>query len=288
MTSTAADGVIDLTGYRIPPLTFIGRTFPCLLDCSDVTFDGNPDVSDATFVGGASFAGATFAGPCTFDNSHFVGPATFVDTVFVSVSAVRARFDADALLRGIRCEGRFNCTHSQFMGRLEGDSCTFRGGATFQRASFVNSVDVSNSTFGDPGDEYSILDLSSSSFNRPEQAHFRSINRNNDTAGVKLRLLNCHVERVHFDDINWVRRAGRLSITAASNIGHVYRDGITKIDHISFDDALICSLETATFVAPGTCGPSTLPVGVVRSMERIAVASQGALLLLALRRRFRR
>jgi hypothetical protein len=52
-------------------------------------------------------------------------------------------------------------------------------------------------------------------------------------------------------------------------------------------DAVICSLEAATFVTRGVCHVETAAVAAVVTVERVIVSAQAALFLLALRRRFR-
>ena len=144
----------------------------------------------------AVFASAEFPLGACFDGAQFLSDAKFTNAVF-------------------KKESRFFQT--EFLGSPLFLLAEFHEGAFFTLSRFAHGTSFRLATFGPHKEDHQALrdpkpqmaDFTGVGFKQPEEVSFYKANEY-CTQGLLARFVNCEIQRVRFDDVNWYRPYGRL------------------------------------------------------------------------------
>lgn len=125
--------------------------------------------------------------------SFFFPEADFKNFEFTRLACFKlARFTQKAAFRG-----------ATFTQEARFVNATFTQEADFRLATFTHGFDLTETVFLD------LADFSESKFEQPERVWFHQINKKSTTE-FRARFLNCKIEDVSFEDVNWHREHGRM------------------------------------------------------------------------------
>jgi len=151
-------------------------------DFSYFVFTQDADFSDATFTQDAYFIGATFTQDASFSFATFTQDANFRYATFTK--------------------------NASFPG------ATFTEDAVFIRATFTQNADFRGVTFTERGHFHrtsfgQVADFRGATFEKPNRLLFHRVNEKS-RPGMRARFVNCLLEGVRFEDVNWHRERGRI------------------------------------------------------------------------------
>lgn len=160
-TGRPAPGAVTFEEARFEEgWTEAGATFLDGADFSGASFDGPADFSGTVFEAEASFGRALFRETAAFGRSLFVGPADFGGASFTReadftgagwadrVSFYSALLEDDALLGGMRVEGRADFRRVRGGGRTVLDGSRLLGPAQFEHAVWAGALSAVGTRFG--------------------------------------------------------------------------------------------------------------------------------------------
>lgn len=195
------------------------------------TFGQRADFSSAKFIEEADFTGAEFHGEAHFSSAIFSKRGNFVSTTFhLDTSFVGAKFihDANFLVAKFAksadfllmiCQQDADFIQATFGGEANFSKVTFSRSVFFTRAIFKEAVIFDNAIIGpkqgDPTclsraeDASAVAYFWGTEFLKPDQVQFLKVNKN-CVHGLRARFVNCNMERVRFEDVNWYREKSRM------------------------------------------------------------------------------
>jgi uncharacterized protein YjbI with pentapeptide repeats len=201
----------DFSGFSFPQSAFGGRKFEKKAIFSGARFVQKVDLEGSTFTKGVNFRAAIIRAPLFVYDARF-----FEEADFFALYTVK---DAIFSLAKFFCRPDFGS--ARFVGDTSFQSAQFYSGANFSEAQFTLKANFSGSTVGislSPdmylprgiGESSAVVaDFTSVVFERPDSAVFLQVNRLS-SHGLRIRLVNCNVRKVRFEDVNWYRPKGRL------------------------------------------------------------------------------
>ena len=174
---------------------------------SDVCFDkahfeGKQDFTGAVFKKDVTCREANFEGQFMVDSATFHGDVVFDSTTFNRLTAVRTYFGGRTSFRGAKCENKADLSSAVSRQPVDLGSASFRDGLNISDARFSCCAEFIGIDCSQSRDLLPMLDCRNSRFESPDQVIFRSINWQQGCEGLRIGLVNCDIERVHFDDIN--------------------------------------------------------------------------------------
>ena len=175
----------DFSYFVFPELNFRERIFPLDIYFHQATFLRHADFSGAKFLASVVFSLSTFSQEAQFSGASFgPPPASPLAAVGMPPKGVAFR------------------------------ETKFRGNAHFLGATFWQEADFTEAVFGMRTDDVSaegkaIADFRKARFHTPERVSFYQVNRNS-SQGFLVRLVDCQIEGIHFQDVNWARDRGRM------------------------------------------------------------------------------
>jgi hypothetical protein len=220
----------DFVSFVFPSIDFGDFVFTKYANFGGTTFFGHGDFGSAQFEQGAywgmarfldfaNFSKAKFATDTDFIQAWFGGEATFAEAMFSG----EANFWGTIFSKQVMfVKTQFTRACSFFNARFIGDgyfsAATFCRGADFKYATFGANTAFTGSTFGvtegasvgqqDLDSPICIADFTGTGFLKPKLVNFNHANKNSST-GLRLRMLNCNMEEVEFEDVRWHRHLGR-------------------------------------------------------------------------------
>lgn len=185
------------------------------------------DFRKASFFGNAYFLESTFTQRADFSEVKFFGHTGFWKATFAE--------DADFWGASFGSPPQSpEAAQNMPLKVADFQETTFGGDANFAGAIFGQRADFSQAVFGprlgqlagsDASQKHAaIADFRAVRFDKPENVRFYRVNKDS-SQGLLLRLVDCEIEGVHFQDVNWHRQRGRmvlqdeLDITAGHNKG---------------------------------------------------------------------
>ena len=148
----------------------------------DVEFTRTVNFSWATFTQGAVFRKARFTGGAYFGGAKFTKGANFSWATFT---------------KGTHFMGATFSVGADFI------EATFTKAADFLGAKFTEGANFRGATFA------GLAAFRQTRFEQPTRVHFFQINKNT-SEGFRARFLNCRVEELHFEDVNWYKKGPRM------------------------------------------------------------------------------
>jgi uncharacterized protein YjbI with pentapeptide repeats len=203
-------------------INFAHATFARHADFSNSRFDCEVNFSGARFERGSQFEYARFAHPVRFWGVSFCGGTYFSWASFAKC--------ADFSRAAFQSETRFAKT-------IFSNDAVFSGvsfdRSTFFAATFANIADFRGATFEDSAEFYrvvfsSIADFRNAAFRKPTEVIFHRVNNvdQNDSPGMRARLVGCLLENIRFEDVNWNRKNGRMYLEDEADLySSTGRDG---------------------------------------------------------------
>jgi uncharacterized protein YjbI with pentapeptide repeats len=223
-------------------------------DFRDSRFEGEVSFGDATlhsavfseseFLGRAWFGGASILEGADFQTVHFHSDADFFDAkLFGRCRFTYGRYEGDSSFSGtLLGDSDFSCSEFRafanfyktvFTGQasfnltkfqdVRFDSARFDEGAEFESATFTGSAEFQNASFGFSSAHAGIADFTNARFESPNKVWLTQVNRG-PAPGLRVRFVNCDVERIHLEDVRWHRRAGRMVLQDELDIDLGYKE----------------------------------------------------------------
>jgi uncharacterized protein YjbI with pentapeptide repeats len=203
----------DFSGFSFPESTFGRQKFEKKAVFSGARFVRKVDLEGSIFSKGVNFRAAIIRAPFIAYDARF-----FEEADFFAMYTVK---DAIFSLAKFFCRPDFGS--ARFVGNANFQGAQFYSGANFSEAQFTSKVSFSGCTVGIPlspdmylpsglGESPEVVaDFTSVVFERPDSSVFLQVNRLS-SHGLRIRLLNCNVRKVRFEDVNWHRARGRLAL----------------------------------------------------------------------------
>jgi hypothetical protein len=227
------------------------------------------DLSGILFPDQLNLGGLTFRRKVFFDRSEFIGYVSFLHTIFendVFFNEVKFRgttqFTAAKFRRQVSFadaifsnEARF--ARVKFSGRSYFLRTRFDGGVTFRLGIAENVVVIDECSVGVAASDASsdnsapILDLSEVRIH--DAGGFHLVNVNNAVQPLRLRVLNSLLDGCRFEDVNWFRIGGRLTLHEETELAAAAgRHELVKISYdrltALFDDTRSYDLAEECFI----------------------------------------
>lgn len=102
-----------------------------------------------------------------------------------------------------------------FCGNASFEGASFCGDAYFVRAKFRQALSLEETLFG------GVADFRETRFDQPARVLFRGINAPEGRGGLRLRLTNCLVDGVRFEDVRWYKRKHRLVLQDECDVNDI-------------------------------------------------------------------
>ncbi|RMH30934.1 MAG: pentapeptide repeat-containing protein [Nitrospirae bacterium] len=188
--------IVDFYQYVFPTANFSGVTFTKPVSFIGVTFHRWADFTGATFLQRADFLFAEFKHVADFSAATFFQKTNFSGATFnYRIKFVRTTFDK----------------------KVNFINTTFGEGVDFRHATFTGEAIFRGTVFGIPIDQFltnrmnvlAIADFRETTFFRPERVRFIQVNRTAQS-GFRARFVDCSLEGIVFEDVNWHRERGRI------------------------------------------------------------------------------
>lgn len=207
---------------------FRGAKFAKNADFSRAIFTEGAIFGQARFTMTADFCGVTFTENVTFHEATFGRATNFDEATFTKVAYFYgAIFNEDISFHNATFTQGANFSQATFTQGASFVWAIFTEAANFRRASFILASSFLGATFSDAaffddaafGPRESALTMGAETpatadfrdvrFLKPELVRFLRTN-GQATAGVRARFVNCHVEGVQFDAVQWYQSDGRM------------------------------------------------------------------------------
>ena len=180
---------------------FTHATFPTKLLLDKVVFPRPVYFDNSRFLGTVSLIGTTFESDAFFKKTEFLGKGHFVS----------ARFRRQVSFEDTIFEGPLLLDQCKFTGPVYLVSSRMKGGVSFYLAILENVVLIADSSVGVSGSTNSArLNISEARIRGAGGFHLVHVNQ--DGPQLRLRAVNCTMQNCRFEDVNWDRSRGRLTL----------------------------------------------------------------------------
>lgn len=200
LPSHKPDDKCDFTAFIFPESDF-----------SEVNFVLDAVFQRAVFTNNAVFRGTTFTQDANFRQAEFTHEGDFF----------LGRFNQDADFYSATFTDNADFSAVIFFKDVHFSEVTFENGVKFNFTAFQSYADFSRAAFGPMEDtrDYvscttpraAIANFKGAQFDQPTNGFFRQVNRDSPQ-GLRARFANSNLELIHFLDVHWYRKSGRVTL----------------------------------------------------------------------------